>query len=335
MRILKILLVSVALLALTPIQSHAFSWNPIEDLGNAITDLWNDLKKKIPILGPVEDAIFLPFWETAKKYNKDLSREANGQWHELPTSFIVPNQLHYREIDLREVRYATNIAGVSKIGAKAVAWENTIYFLNDVKLDKEQDFTLMLHELEHVVQYKRRGGAKNFLKEYFLKAGVAGLRSALSFGGFNAHGILDFENAARRKEKIARTTFPQYRICRGHGTPVYLKNNARILIWIREASRLHQLNIYSNKCGTVHRPDLGQFEAGQSSRIDITNTLARLGNGTHIVNIEGVETRVYDDPWKAVYEVIKIENGVEYALVRDILGYAERKRRGVYEVSLP
>lgn len=136
----------------------------------------------------------------------------------LPTWFVQKAQPFY-DVDLRRVRYSE---GASVHGpAIAVTDKYNIYFENHLSFNNSNDLALMLHELEHVVQYDRKGGRSGMLCEYFLKA----------HGNAFQHGSIDMERSADNKANhVLRNwntpTRRSYRSTRANA-PIAPKSNYR------------------------------------------------------------------------------------------------------------
>jgi Domain of unknown function (DUF4157) len=121
-----------------------------------------------------------------------LNNQVGSNARTLPDEFISPIQQFY-SVNLRNVRYATNI---NTIHGSNITIGNMIYFVNDIDFNDSADAQLAYHELEHVVQYARRGGIEPFLAEYILKAGGSILRGGNSI---DIHDNIDLERAAISK----------------------------------------------------------------------------------------------------------------------------------------
>ncbi len=125
-------------------------------------------------------------------YRSGLASQANGRWIYLPGKIKSKINTYYPEIDLDRVRYAENIFTVH---GQAITIGYSIYFPYDMDLDQPDDLKLMLHELQHVVQYEKRGGEEPFLAEYIAKsAGKIAERQS-----FNVHDYIDLEDDANRR----------------------------------------------------------------------------------------------------------------------------------------
>jgi len=103
-------------------------------------------------------------------------------------------QPHYPQIDLARVRFAHNVRTVH---GRAITWHYHMFFPWNVDLTQKGDVFVMLHELEHVVQYEVRGGEEAFLREYIQKA----LDLARAAGNWRVHGDIDLERAAQAKAR--------------------------------------------------------------------------------------------------------------------------------------
>ncbi|MFC7516524.1 hypothetical protein ACFQUU_16045 [Herbaspirillum sp. GCM10030257] len=196
--------------ALSPMAASA--WDPIKDLtgkrldehvnhvlkeiGNApeswarcISDIGNcadDLVKRIP---------YLYLAPVVERYKQHLFNQGEGRWQRFPPYIVLAIQRHYPEINVDGIRYATN---VNTLHGKHITWHNHIFFVSDIDFSRPEDVWTVLHELEHTVQYQRRGGEQPFLSEYVLKS--AG--KVIQTGSFNVHDYIDIEGAANNKANL-------------------------------------------------------------------------------------------------------------------------------------
>lgn len=125
-------------------------------------------------------------------YISFLRTQAEGRWRTLSPGFI--NQVQpFFQSDLRTVRYAVEI---STIHGQAITIGNDIFFPEDVK--ENPDAGLFYHELEHVDQYRRKGGIESFMTEYVMKS-----TGSVFHGGnsVNMHDSIDLENEAIQKAR--------------------------------------------------------------------------------------------------------------------------------------
>lgn len=124
---------------------------------------------------------------------------SGGRLMALPQNFIYAVQRFY-SVDLRNVRYRehANVFG----RAVAVTDKGQIYIEHGINWSNPGNVRLMLHELEHVVQYAQRGHGRSRLQcEYTLK----------SIGTLGQHGDIDMERAADRKANFVMSQiFPRY-----------------------------------------------------------------------------------------------------------------------------
>ena len=193
---------------LAPNVSHA--WDPVKDItGKSFKEIFEGAKRdaeNLPgswtrcvrnpractetTLKRIPYTALLPILDRYKYY---LLNQAEGRWENLPKEFIQFAQPHYRTINLRNIRYATNI---DTVHGNALTWHNNIYFpQRRIDFRSSDDVRLMLHEIEHTVQYRRSGGEREFISEYILK--VVG--KVLETGTFNVHDYINLERAANRK----------------------------------------------------------------------------------------------------------------------------------------
>ena len=147
----------------------------------------------------------MPFGPLIKRYKRHLFGQGRDRWQALPCALISIAQPHYPQIDLTRVRYADS---VSTLHGGAIAWHYRVFFPWKVDLTRKTDLFVMLHELEHVVQYEVRGGEQAFLSEYIQKA----ITQATARGTWRVHANIDLEQAAQEKAKrIFADVFADYR----------------------------------------------------------------------------------------------------------------------------
>lgn len=131
-----------------------------------------DLKKCISnpsscgsvILGDVAFAAVQP---VVDQYLGYLDQQAMGKLKSLPPDVTAKLQPFYPELALNEIQYAEEI---NTRHGQNMTVEKTIYFVGKVNFGIVADDALLTHELQHSVQYARRGGRAQFLAEYIAKA---------------------------------------------------------------------------------------------------------------------------------------------------------------------
>ena len=121
-----------------------------------------------------------------------LENQVGNNLQSLDEDFIARIQRFY-PIDLHNIRYAT---GINTLHGSNITIGNTIYFIKEIDLTDEDDAVLTYHELQHAVQYSRRGGVAQFMTEYILKAGGSILRGGNSI---DMHDNIDLEREAINK----------------------------------------------------------------------------------------------------------------------------------------
>ncbi|WP_367278083.1 DUF4157 domain-containing protein [uncultured Roseobacter sp.] len=132
---------------------------------------------------------YASIWPIIERYKNHLYNSADGRWKRLPSDLVRDAQRYYPEIDLANVSYAENI---DTLHGQAITWHYNIFFPRRIDLRRAADLEWMLHELEHTVQYERRGGEQKFLSEYVMKAPG----KVLERRNFNVHDYIDIERAA-------------------------------------------------------------------------------------------------------------------------------------------
>lgn len=136
----------------------------------------------------------LPYEPLVQRYKKHLFDQGEDRWQPLPCALISAAQPHFPLIDLTRVRFANDI---STLHGRAITWHYHIFFPWTIDLTNKADLFVMLHELEHVVQYEQRGGEQAFLREYIQKARAL----AIAKRSWRIHGDIDLEQAAEAKAK--------------------------------------------------------------------------------------------------------------------------------------
>jgi len=147
------------------------------------------------------DTFYAQLAPIVDEYIQYLQRQGNGRWQGIPQELTGRIRPFYPEINLNSVRFATN---VNTLHGKAITIGNEIFFPWNLDLyNNANDQKLLFHELEHVVQYQRRGGVRPFLAEYIAK--IPG--KVISQRSFQIHDQLDIEQAAIAKaEQVSRAT---------------------------------------------------------------------------------------------------------------------------------
>ncbi|BBM86336.1 RICIN domain-containing protein [Candidatus Uabimicrobium amorphum] len=150
----------------------------------------------------VDKKLFQPILKTLEYtvpghgYLKYLSDQAKDKRKYLPQEFIRIVQKHYRSIDLQKVTYAEDI---NTVHGDAITIGSEIYFPTRVDLTDGDDVFWMLHELEHVVQYKKIG-VSTFLAKYVTQSISEALNQIVK-GSFSVHDNMQIEIDADNKAK--------------------------------------------------------------------------------------------------------------------------------------
>ena len=201
---------------------------------------------KKPPLKPVIDALdqtLIP--PGMKEYIQNLERQANNK-RGLPEALKSAISGQYN-IDLNKVRYATNI---DTGHGQAITIGYNIYFPSSVDLNDDSQLNWMLHELEHVSQYKAHGGINPFLVKYVVQGGI----QIFSRGHFNIHDNIglerDAENKADRIDSEVAIKLKEFNSSenpRLEGSNIYLRgslidNNPKTIQVIKGANGVFQLH---------------------------------------------------------------------------------------------
>lgn len=221
-------IVSLILLAHLLCSSRAYALDPVREatgrtlkqhVERAIKRTGKSLEKFVD--NPIEYALERPmrfFQETcaapANMLRYNHQRQVKN-WERLPRALINDVQRFYRGVNLDNVRFAEN---VRTINAPAVTMGNLIYFRGRIDFGRDDDLWLVLHELEHTVQYRNEPRSAK-LCEYTLKAFSS---------GFN-HDDIDWERAADRKaDYVMDRLYEMWRSNDELGpNQFYLENNFR------------------------------------------------------------------------------------------------------------
>ncbi|MFZ4664266.1 MAG: hypothetical protein ACOYNY_45135, partial [Caldilineaceae bacterium] len=136
-----------------------------------------------------------------REYFAYLDSQANGKWKEIPSELQDILRPHYPKVIMGNVRYADNIDTVHRQG---ITVEDRIYFPVSVNFDTPGDFYWLLHELEHVGQYRVVGGADAFVLKYLFQGGL----EIFTKGSINVHDSISLEEEAISKsERIFNETY--------------------------------------------------------------------------------------------------------------------------------
>jgi|GEM_PF-5573169 len=100
-----------------------------------------------------------------REYTAYLEFQGNQKgWKQLPIDHRVILQPHYK-VSLPSIRYAENI---DTVHGQAITIGNKIYFPGTIDVYDKAGLHLMMHELEHTVQYQTLGGVTPFLIKYLV-----------------------------------------------------------------------------------------------------------------------------------------------------------------------
>jgi Domain of unknown function (DUF4157) len=121
-----------------------------------------------------------------------LRNQAGQNYGLIPPALIAKIQPFY-PVDLRAVRFAFNINTVHGLH---ITIGNEIYFTETLNFSSTRDARTLYHELQHVVQYARRGGIEPFMTKYVLKSGGSIIRGGNTV---DVHDNIDLETDADSK----------------------------------------------------------------------------------------------------------------------------------------
>ncbi len=142
----------------------------------------------------------------AANYIAHLNAQASGRYRSLPPELIRILAPQYPRTDLGRVRYAENI---DTIHGQAITIGDRIYFPTSIDLrNTESHFYWLLHELEHVGQYRAHGGVEPFLVKYLTDGAIKITQRRC----INVHDSLALERDADNKvSRIGATCWQRWR----------------------------------------------------------------------------------------------------------------------------
>ncbi|WP_425906278.1 eCIS core domain-containing protein [Nitrobacter sp. TKz-YC02] len=148
----------------------------------------------------LSDALYGHLAIVVDNYFGYLQTQAKHRWRSIPKEIIQSVSHHYTPINMEHIRFAT---GINTVHGQAITVGNDIFFPGDIDLDTKEGVELLFHEVEHSVQYAKRGGVRPFIAEYVAKS--AG--KILQKRSVNIHDAIDFEAAAIAKASYMRRIY--------------------------------------------------------------------------------------------------------------------------------
>ena len=132
------------------------------------------------------------------KYIAYLDSQGDGRYKSLSPQLKNALARQYPGVSLDSVRYATNI---DTVHGQGITVGDKIFFPSNINPEGDfSDLHWLLHELEHVGQYRAHGGVEPFLIKYLVNGGI----KMASNGSFNVHDSIGLEEDAENKaERIA------------------------------------------------------------------------------------------------------------------------------------
>lgn len=140
-------------------------------------------------LRDIDKQVFQPIWEqildpllldpVARAYIDFVETQARGKYKPLPLWLkLVLQKMDIYDFDLTRVFYAEGINTLQE--DNAITFGYNIHFPRAINLDRfdwnaRDDIHWLLHEMEHVAQYKALGGVTAFVYKYIVQAGVGTL----------------------------------------------------------------------------------------------------------------------------------------------------------------
>ncbi|KAL2840934.1 hypothetical protein BJX68DRAFT_271401 [Aspergillus pseudodeflectus] len=168
----------VAILSRPPIgwlkKIQKLQWEDLDPIGKN-----SEVREQLP---NIDEYVLQPFWNEAignpiaRLYIEYVESQARGKYRPTPRwlKLILQETASY-DIDLSRVSYVEGIDTVQ--AGNAITFGYYVYFPRKLNLDRtnpdRSDVHWMLHELEHVVQYKATGGVNAFVIKYVAQAGTS------------------------------------------------------------------------------------------------------------------------------------------------------------------
>ena len=199
---------SLVLLLIICQPANTIAYDPIKQLtgrslhthGQDLADSWDKFRHK-PLEYPVHrlDEVLLESCAAlTNAYMDTLENSARGRWKSLPARLLFQDIADlYPQANVSTVRYAEN---VDTIHGAAVTYGQDIFFPRIIDpMNNTDDMHWLLHELEHVQQYARRGSKSKLVCEYQAKS----IGKMLQKKTINPHDWIDLEEAADYKAAVA------------------------------------------------------------------------------------------------------------------------------------
>jgi hypothetical protein len=146
--------------------------------------------------------LYRPLTFIVDQYIQFLRNQGSPRWRSIPPELINRIERFYPEVNLHQVRFAT---GIKTVHGHAIAIGDEVFFPRDIDLNHRDNLKLLYHELEHVAQYRRRGGVHAFFAEYIAR--IPG--KIIAERSFQIHDRLDMEQAAISKAENVISAVPE------------------------------------------------------------------------------------------------------------------------------
>jgi hypothetical protein len=196
------------------------------------------------VLQPVWDQILDPLLldPISKAYIEYIEAQARGKYKPLPLWLkLVLQEFDVYDVDLNKVCYAEGINTLQD--DNAITLGNNIHFPRSINLDRYDegargDIHWILHELQHVVQYKKLGGLTAFINKYLVQAGIGSLedlqklgKSWMSFvNKVHASMPIEVEAESKANETIDKVMKARDELSLGRQTPLGHNLGSRIVL---------------------------------------------------------------------------------------------------------
>jgi hypothetical protein len=162
-------------------------------------------------------------------YIADLRTQAKGRWNSLPNWVLWEFSNKY-SVNLQQVRYAT---GINTWHGQGVTVGYEIFFPRGIDLSQRADLEWLLHELQHVDQYERKGGIDAFITEYLLHASGEVIASRK----LNVH-----DDVSSERDAIAKAS----NLIGGYGRQFRVENNCRYPVQVSVYILNAKNNVWEN-----------------------------------------------------------------------------------------
>jgi len=213
------LLLLIFLISSTPlvVQANVFErWREntegfIKDPIGTTTDEWQRTRRRYLDQGLVPPGV--------AEYFDYLEKQGRGRFKGIPSRLKTILRKHYHNFRLDDVWYAENI---DTLHGQGITVDRHIFFTDPIDLyNNPNDMHWLLHELEHVSQYRAHGGKTPFLVKYLVNGGLEMFKN----GSVDIHDAIQLERDAENKaNRIIDSVWQEWT-----NRPVYSRVKVRAL----------------------------------------------------------------------------------------------------------